>query len=752
MRVSFDLDEVLFVSPDTHKTEEPLPFPFNKFFKERLRLGAPELISRLREMGYEVWIYTSSFRSERYIRTLFYCYGVHLDGIVNGERHLREVQRGRRESLPQKLPNRYKISLHIDDEAIILTNAQQYGYNVYQLDAQDDEWKDKIIARAEQIKLHEAGGKEEQTPARSANAGLLTKTMFRLLPIQILLAAVGAVTGIISSLFASNYVGVNAMSAIGLYGPLSMLIQAVSTMLVGGAVILCGKYIGQNNQEKMKQVFTMDMVASAFVSLLFVAVFLILSLLDLTGFFTKDPEVRPLFNRYLLGQAIGVFPLVMGGHLAAFLSIENKGSRTTVASLAYIAVSILLHFLFVKVMRLEAFGLALASSFGLWVFFGVQAAYFISGKSHIRLIRGRLPWKEIPEILRIGLPGALGSGYQTIRGLAVNRLVEVFVGTVGISAFAAANNLLSLFWAIPTGMLAVSRMMISVSIGEEDRKTLADVMRVMLKRFVPLMFAVSLILICCAVPLTRLFFRDPSEPVYQMTIQGLRILPLCMPLAIICAHYICYGQASGKQGLVHVLSVMDGVVFVTGFTALLIRSLGVSGVYLANVLNGAGCILLIVAYSIIMRKRFPRTMEDLMVIPEKFGVPAKDRLDLTIRSMEEVVQIAEKVQHFCLEKGSDKRRAYLAGLSMEEMAGNIVSYGFTADKKRHSIDVRVSYQADELILRLKDDCVPFDPGEFQQLADNEDITRNIGIRMVFRISKDVQYQNILGMNVLTIKI
>ena len=30
LRISFDLDEVLFVSPDTHKTEEPPVFPFNK--------------------------------------------------------------------------------------------------------------------------------------------------------------------------------------------------------------------------------------------------------------------------------------------------------------------------------------------------------------------------------------------------------------------------------------------------------------------------------------------------------------------------------------------------------------------------------------------------------------------------------------------------------------------------------------------------------------------------------------------------
>lgn len=152
MRVSFDLDEVLFVSPKTHKTEPPLPFPLNRFFPERLRKGTPELIRKLQEMGYEVWIYTSSFRSESYIRGLFRCYKVSFDGIVNGNRHLREVQRNNATTLPQKLPNRYRISLHIDDESVICSAAGQYGFRAYQLNAQDDDWKEKIIEQAERIR------------------------------------------------------------------------------------------------------------------------------------------------------------------------------------------------------------------------------------------------------------------------------------------------------------------------------------------------------------------------------------------------------------------------------------------------------------------------------------------------------------------------------------------------------------------------------------------------------------------------
>ena len=152
MRVSFDLDEVLFVLPDTHKTEPPLLFPLNLFFRERLRLGTPELINKLQDLGYDVWVYTSSFRSERYIRWLFLLYGIRFDGIVNGTRHLKEVQSGNASMLPQKLPSKYRISLHIDDETIICSLGRQYGFNAYQLDAQDDVWENKIIARAEEIK------------------------------------------------------------------------------------------------------------------------------------------------------------------------------------------------------------------------------------------------------------------------------------------------------------------------------------------------------------------------------------------------------------------------------------------------------------------------------------------------------------------------------------------------------------------------------------------------------------------------
>ncbi len=586
----------------------------------------------------------------------------------------------------------------------------------------------------------------------NANTRMLTKLMLKLLPVQVLLAAVDSLDCFVSSYFASNFVGVTAMSAVGLYSPINMFVTAVAMLLSGGSSILCGKYLGRNEHEKLQNVFTLNLLFTSLISLILFVLYVTGGLFDLTGFFTSDLNVRPIFNVYLIGLAFGILPNILTNQLPVFLAIENKNDRTLLSSIIYVISTVFLNFLFVQVMHLEALGLALASSVGNWIFFAVQLQYFLSGKSHLKISLKKPDLSDARAMIATGLPGAASNAYQTVRGLIVNRSIETYVGSVGISAFATADNLLRIFWAIPIGMLTVSRLLISVSIGEEDRQTLSDVMRVMFRVFIPLMSLVSGMIILFAEPLTSLFYKDAASDVFRMTAQGLRILPLCLPLSIICMHFVCYAQASDKKALVHILSLLDGVICVVTFTLILIPSMGIRAPYVANVLNGIMTSFTVLAYSIFMKKKFPRKMDELMVIPDDFGFAEDERLDLSIRSIDEVVQISKAVQDFCLAKGIDKRRAYLAGLSLEEMAGNVVEHGFTKDRKKHSVDVRVVHKDDDVILRIKDDCIPFDPSERLQMVDGKDPAKNIGIRMVYKIAQDINYQNILGLNVLTMRI
>ncbi|MBQ9154161.1 MAG: hypothetical protein IJ130_10135 [Solobacterium sp.] len=50
------------------------------------------------------------------------------------------------------------------------------------------------------------------------------------------------------------------------------------------------------------------------------------------------------------------------------------------------------------------------------------------------------------------------------------------------------------------------------------------------------------------------------------------------------------------------------------------------------------------------------------------------------------------------------------------------------------------------------DCVPFDPAQRLQSAKPQDPAKNIGIRMIFRLAKEIRCQNLPGLNVLTIRV
>lgn len=144
MIISFDLDDTLFVNPQKYETEKPPVFPLNVIFKERLRKNTVSLIRKIQQSGIEVWIYTTSFRSERYIRGLFSCYGIRLDGVVNGYRHSAEIQDGKSEIMPSKYPSKYRISLHIDDDTSVARNGRIYGFRVLIISPDDEKWHEKI--------------------------------------------------------------------------------------------------------------------------------------------------------------------------------------------------------------------------------------------------------------------------------------------------------------------------------------------------------------------------------------------------------------------------------------------------------------------------------------------------------------------------------------------------------------------------------------------------------------------------------
>ena len=587
--------------------------------------------------------------------------------------------------------------------------------------------------------------------SKSSDYRLLSRLFFRLLPYQVLLIVINAVNGIVDSLYASNVIGKDAMSAIGLFGPLNHFLYAAGIMFVSGTQILYGRYLARN-RDRINGLLTVNLLVSGGIALLTAALLGIGVATGATRVLVSQEPVLTMLNQYILGQAVGIPALILGQQLFAFLSLENQTKRTMAASIACFVVNAILDHLFLVVFRMGTFGLGLSTSIASWFFLAILAVYYLSGKSEWKLSLRSCRWQDAPKIAALGYSGALSRFVEMFRCLIVNFLVLNYVGSVGLSAFAASNSLLAVIWAVPFGMTAVTRILFSISIGEEDRRSLVDTMKVGMTKGLLLMLGIVALLVSLAEPLTRLFYHDPADPVYRMTVMGFRILPLCMPLSVWSLHYAGYAQTAVKKVISVVLPVIDGMVGVVLFSFILIPSLKMNGLYISNVLNGVLCAAVILAGAWIVLKRCPRSLEDMMAIPADFGAADNEQLNIPVRNMDEVMEVSRQVIGFCEKRGIDRRRSFLAGLCMEEMAGNVVRHGFSKDEKKHSVDIRVVHSGDEIILRIRDDCRAFNPSERVRVMEQDDMGKNVGIRLIYGMARDVSYQNLLGMNVLQIRI
>ncbi len=586
---------------------------------------------------------------------------------------------------------------------------------------------------------------------RSSDSKLLTGLFFRLLPYQILLIVISALNGIIDSIYASNMIGETAMSAIGLYGPINHLLYAASMMFVSGSQILYGQYLARDRKH-INTIFTVNLMIALGLSLLTSLVLVVGALTGGTRILVSTEPDLQMLNQYILGQAIGIPALVVGQQLFAFLSLENQTKRTMVASITCFIVNATLNHLFVVWIPMGIFGIGLSSSIASWVFLAILGLYYIQGKSEWQFNIKEFKWKEALDIAKLGYPGAISRFVEMFRCLIINFLVLEYVGAVGISAFAASNSLLAVIWAIPFGMMAVARMLFSISIGEQDRRSLVDIMKIILTKCMLIMIGIVALLVIFAEPLTMIFYQNRSSEVYQMTVMGFRILPLCMPWSLISMHFSCFAQTAERKKLALVLPIVDGAVGVTVCSFILIPILKLNGLYVSNICNGVICFIIVLIASIIARKKFPTNLEGLMAIPAGIGVSEDDRIDITVRSIDDVVTVSQQVIDFCESKGFDSRRSYFAGLCLEEMTGNVVEHGFNTDNKPHSVDIRVIKKDDNLILRIRDNCKAFDPSERAKVMGVDQTGKNIGIQLVYKIAEKVEYQNLLGMNVLTIRI
>ena len=151
MRISFDLDGTLFV----RELPSPLADPKEGAVIEGekvsgLRIGTRNLLNTLASAGWEIWIYTSSYRGKSDILNLFARLDLPISGVINRQIHenMCAVLGTDPLSVSVKMPPWFGIDLHVDDSPAIAEEGRTHGFKVCLVGTSDPCWGEHVLSSA----------------------------------------------------------------------------------------------------------------------------------------------------------------------------------------------------------------------------------------------------------------------------------------------------------------------------------------------------------------------------------------------------------------------------------------------------------------------------------------------------------------------------------------------------------------------------------------------------------------------------
>ncbi len=132
-------------------------------------------------------------------------------------------------------------------------------------------------------------------------------------------------------------------------------------------------------------------------------------------------------------------------------------------------------------------------------------------------------------------------------------------------------------------------------------------------------------------------------------------------------------------------------------------------------------------------------------------------LKIKMRSdLEGLAEAAKSIEAFAEREGVGSRAAYVVGLAFEEMATNIIKYGFEDASSNHEVDVALSLSNGFIVLTLEDEGREFDPlsvSEPETAASVEDREiGGLGVHLVKRMADSMAYRREGVRNILDIKV
>ena len=563
---------------------------------------------------------------------------------------------------------------------------------------------------------------------------------FRIFVINSILSSAGVVLGtFVDAIILGNAFGEVGLSVLAVSMPIYMVYNLFGYAFGVGGSLKVAEAIGAEDKDGVRSYFTQALFFAAVVGLVIAVLgsFFLPTIIGLTGgagIAAAGDYMWPIVITAPIFILAPVISLLIRSDADPFLS--------TLGISVSVIVNLVLDLIFIFGLNMGVFGGALAMVIGQCCALAVYAIHFFKKHNHLKLCQTSLSLKAGYQLFQGGFGIASAFIYQGITLVVINNLLSVTVGVGGLAVYNILFNVSLFAYAIFDGISLALAPLVATFAGEKDTEGVYNTMGLSLKTAVLLSFICALVLLIFAEPIAAMFGVADNLTLVAQTIRifAFGVVQTCFNCVM--AHFY---QTIKRPTLAGIIYFMRGFLLLIAFSAWFIPVFGVLGTVLAIVAAETATMAILLFAALFLKRQ--GGYRNILLFKEP--LIAKDKIyETTLSSdIKELEKCVEEIEAFCERLDIDSKNAYFINLTIEELAANIINFGFN-DGKPHYIHIKIALFEEDIYIRLRDDSTSYNP--FEESEKPDEALDYLGVSIVRKKAKSFAYNRTLVFNNLLI--
>lgn len=347
--------------------------------------------------------------------------------------------------------------------------------------------------------------------------------LFRFCLPSVVMMVFTSIYGVVDGYFVSNFVGKTPFAAVNLIMPFLMILGGVGFMIGTGGSALVVKYLGEQNNDQARRVFSMMLIVTLILGVSTSALGIIFAenVAQLLG---ADSELLPYCVTYARTCLIFNTMFMLQNVFQSFLVTAERPKMGLAVVIAAGCTNMLLDFLFIAVFELDVVGAALATGLSQTVGGLLPLIFFLrrNNGSKLHMVRTRLEFRPILQACANGASELMTSISSSIVSMLYNFQLLRLAGQDGVSAYGVLMYVQFIFAAVYIGYAIGTAPITGYNYGAQNHAELKNIRRKSIK--VTLTAGVIMVIIAeLLAPVLAGIFVGYDKDLFGMTVHAFRL-------------------------------------------------------------------------------------------------------------------------------------------------------------------------------------------------------------------------------------